>query len=181
MLRKDIILWFRSWRRMAFEIVFPVFVFIVIAIIRISIPIKSNESHQNLSRYMVPLSPLPTPDSAGVPWWKDEEEVVPGEALKLKDNNMILSNLYTFKKQEDFLKFHGFNQWELKAANPWGKWLADNCEETMLNKARRKFGIIGDVVNSQMTRELMRDIRDYHDLKSRFKMSTSHFWDIWGK
>ena len=154
---------------MAFEIVFPVFIFIVIALIRISIPVKTSDAHRNLTRYMVPLSPLSTPDSAGIPWWKDDEELIPYDTLKMKDHNMILSNLFDFKKQEDFLNFHGYNKWEIKTANPWGKWLADNCEETMLNNARRKFGIIGDVVNSQMTREIMRDVRDFHDLKSRFK------------
>lgn len=42
----------------------------------------------------------------------------------------------------------------------------------MFNKARSKFGIVGDVVNSQMTREIMRDVRDYFDFKRRFKTST---------
>jgi len=97
---------------------------------------------------MVPLAPLATPSLTGIPWWKDENETVHNETLLMKDNQLIMSNVLNFKAQEDWLKWHGFNEWEIKAANPWGKWLADTCQETLFNKKRSKFGIIGDVKNS---------------------------------
>jgi len=44
MLKKDALLWVRNWRRMTFEVIFPVLVFIIIAIIRKYIPVKVEEN-----------------------------------------------------------------------------------------------------------------------------------------
>jgi len=80
MLKKDIILWQRSWRRMAFEIIFPMLIFVVISIIRIKIPIKTSQNPTNLARYAVPLSAFPSPDLVGIPWWKEDAEDLKGLA-----------------------------------------------------------------------------------------------------
>ena len=38
MLKKDYLLWVRTWRRMLFEIAFPALIFVVLAVIRDNIP-----------------------------------------------------------------------------------------------------------------------------------------------
>ena len=89
---------------------------------------------------------------------------------------MIVAQLLNFKQNQEFLEMHGFNKWEIKSANAFGRWLGDTCQETRYNKARRKIGVIGDPDKSQMTREFIRDLRNYHDLKSRFRNATKEWY-----
>ena len=96
MLKKDIILWTRSWRRMAFEIVFPILIFVVIAVIRKHIPVKISDSHNDLTRYIAPLSPLATPERVGISGWKDDNETVFNSTLLIKDQQLILSSILDF-------------------------------------------------------------------------------------
>ena len=84
MLKKDALLWIRSWRRMAFEIFFPVMIFVVIAIIRINIPIQIEVSNQMLENHMIPLSSLPTPERIGIAGWSDPNKTV-GENTTLTE------------------------------------------------------------------------------------------------
>lgn len=41
MIKKDYLLWIRTWRRMAFEIVFPMAIFVVFSLVRWAVPVES--------------------------------------------------------------------------------------------------------------------------------------------
>ena len=82
---------------MAFEIIFPILIFVVISIIRKHIPIKISDANRDLTRYMVPLSPLATPDKVGISGWKDDKETVnPNSTLLVKDQQLIMSSILDF-------------------------------------------------------------------------------------
>ena len=70
------------------------------------------------------------------------------------------------------MDFHGFTTDEFALMNSWGKWLSDNCGKTRYNKPRKKFAVIGDVINSQMTREILEDVRTYHEIKGELRNIT---------
>jgi len=53
MLRKEYITWQRNYKRSAFEILFPVIVFIVLAIIRVYISPSTYPFERNVERHML--------------------------------------------------------------------------------------------------------------------------------
>lgn len=179
MLRKDYLLWVRTWRRMSVEILFPVLIFVVLAVIRSTIPVKKLSVDRDLTRYMTSLGPLAQPERMGVGSWESEEQLFKeGSPLRMKDNQYIVASLLDYKNNEEWYKFHGLPDDMSKTMNPWARWIGDNCEETKYNKERKKWAIIGDVEKSQMTREIMEDVRDYHYMKSRFRNSTLEWWAV---
>lgn len=89
-----------------------------------------------------------------------------------------MASLLEYKNNEEWYKFHGLSETDAKSLNPWARWIGDNCEFTKFNKARTRWAIIGDVENSQMTREIMEDVRDYHYMKSRFRNSTTEWFNL---
>jgi len=77
---------------------------------------------------MAPLSPLPTPDSQGLPWWESENATVNENSnLTVKHNTMIMASALDFKKRQEWISFHGFEKYSQRDQNPWVKLLADNC------------------------------------------------------
>ena len=68
---------------------------------------------------MIPLTPLATPDKLGISGWTDNNQTVANTTLKMKDNQLIMSNFLEFKQQEDWLKFHGFDRYTIMVMNPW--------------------------------------------------------------
>jgi hypothetical protein len=71
MLKKDALLWIRSWRRMAFEIAFPMFVFFIIAAIRKFIP-SQKENGTHLGYQTVSIGPFARPERVGIAGWKND-------------------------------------------------------------------------------------------------------------
>jgi hypothetical protein len=87
MLRKDYLLWIRTWRRMLIEVLLPITIFLILVIIRKNIPVKTTPLGRDLTRYMVSLGPFANPERLGLGGWESEDQLYrEGEKLTMKDN-----------------------------------------------------------------------------------------------
>lgn len=59
MLKKEYITWRRNYKRSMFEILFPMIVFIILAIIRLSISKSQYPFERNVERHMLQIGPMP--------------------------------------------------------------------------------------------------------------------------
>ena len=181
-LKRDFIIWKRSWRRMAFEILFPTVIVVIMIAIRLSIPVNIEEYKRSLKWYSCSLEALSRPERMGLVTPSNRTEtMINNPDITVRDYAMFLATFNNLQQEQHWLNFHNFTEMEKRMQNAYGKWLADNCQSTKYNKARTKIGIVGDMENSQMTREVAQDITDYLDIKSRFK-NISHAWfDSWAE
>ena len=79
----------------------------------------------------------------------------------------------------DFQKFHGFTDAEEGNSNAFGTWLSDNCDATDFNKARRKWGVVGDMKNSVITREFKKDVYNFLNILGNMHNLTTTFRTAW--
>ena len=97
-----------------------------------------------------------------------------------KDNWMgaMLEKYYAL---EDFQKFHAFTDAEIGNSNAFATWLMDNCEKTDFNKARTRWGIVGDLNNSVITKEFTKDVTNFFYILKNMNNFTRSFRDQWMK
>lgn len=148
-LKRDLIVWKRSWRRMAFEIIFPTAIVVVMIAIRLSIPVHTEEYKRSLKWYSCSLEALSRPERMGMVTPSNRTETMASNPdITVRDYAMFLATFNNLHNEQGWLDFHNFTEMEKRMQNPYGKWLGDNCQGTKYNKARRKIGIVGDMQNS---------------------------------
>jgi hypothetical protein len=76
MLRKEYITWQRNYKRSAFEIAFPVIIFIVLAIIRVYISPTSYPFERNVERHMLQIGPMPNSVRMGLHHNDSQQEML---------------------------------------------------------------------------------------------------------
>ena len=132
MLRKDFINWRRHYKRSTMEIVFPMLVFVVLAVIRASIEPSSAPFGRDIERHATILMPMSDSVRLGLSNEEDARKQLM-QAIYLDQVDMT-----------PYYRFHNFSERVALASNMFGKLLADNCESTDYHRARTKWALVGD-------------------------------------
>ena len=85
MLKKEYITWRRNYKRSMLEILFPMIVFAILAIIRVNISKSTYPFESNVERHMVQVGPMPNSVRMGLHHNDSREDML--QAIYLAQND----------------------------------------------------------------------------------------------